>query len=266
MKSLYKICLISSFYVLGIPALSNALPIDTSRQNCSIIDTTTLGKLCHGLLENQGKNSSAGSLWGQKKSGDYSLLNASSAFTNEKNSEQINNSFVSGSRNQSIFDAHKDNLITAQAESINPNDLCWYRHEGWEDGSNRWSNGRCNKVGTGWNFETAFAGSNGTLYGIRSNGDLCWYRHEGWEDGSNRWSNGRCNKVGTGWNFETAFAGSNGTLYGIRSNGDLCWYRHEGWEDGSNRWSNGRCTKVGTGWNFKTAFAGSNGTLYGIRP
>jgi Tachylectin len=47
------------------------------------------------------------------------------------------------------------------------NDLYWYRHDGWQDGSNNWANGGTGiVVGHGWNFRSVFASSNGIVYGI----------------------------------------------------------------------------------------------------
>jgi len=152
----------------------------------------------------------------------------------------------------------------ATPQNVISNDLCWYRHEGWQDGSNNWANDNCIKVGSGWNFKTGFASSNGVIYGITSSNELCWYGHEGWQDGSNTWASDNCTSVGNGWNFKTVFASSDGIIYGITSSNELCWYRHDGWQDGSNRWASGNCTKVGNGWNFKTVFASSNGVIYGI--
>jgi hypothetical protein len=154
---------------------------------------------------------------------------------------------------------------TTVAQPLVVNDLCWYQHSGWQNGSATWASGTGTRVGSGWNFKTVFASSNGVIYGINTNNELLWYKHDGWQNGSATWASGTGTKVGSGWDFVTVFASNNGVIYGVKSNGDLYWYRHDGWQDGSNRWSNGGTgIKVGSGWNFRSVFATSDGTIYGI--
>ena len=87
-------------------------------------------------------------------------------------------------------------------------DLMWYRHDGREDGTFRWTAGDGGrKVGTGWNVKQVFSGGNGIIYAIKDNGDLMWYRHDGREDGTFRWTAGDGGrKVGTGWNVKQVFS------------------------------------------------------------
>ncbi|MEV6205164.1 tachylectin-related carbohydrate-binding protein [Streptomyces sp. NPDC051771] len=150
-------------------------------------------------------------------------------------------------------------------------DLQWYRHVGWEDGTNRWTTGEGGEyVSGGWNiYRTVFCGGGGVIYGITPGGDLQWYRHDGWTDGSNRWTAGDGGKnVGGGWSFySTVLSAGRGVIYGITPDGDLHWYRHDGWTDGSNRWTGGASWKVGSGWDeYKTVFSGGFGVIYGITP
>ncbi|MFC9262246.1 tachylectin-related carbohydrate-binding protein [Streptomyces hydrogenans] len=150
-------------------------------------------------------------------------------------------------------------------------DLQWYRHDGWTDGSNRWTAGAGGKnVGGGWNiYSTVLSAGGGVIYGITPGGDLHWYRHDGWTDGSNRWTAGAGGKnVGGGWSFySTVLSAGRGVIYGITPGGDLHWYRHDGWTDGSARWTGGAKWKVGSGWEeYRTVFSGSFGVIYGIMP
>ncbi|MEV6581239.1 tachylectin-related carbohydrate-binding protein [Streptomyces sp. NPDC051582] len=160
---------------------------------------------------------------------------------------------------------------------ITPNgNLQWYRHDGWSDGSNRWTAGAGGKnIGGGFNkYSTVFSGGGGVIYGITPSGDLQWYRHNGWSDGSNRWTEGAVaggNNVGGGWNiYSTVFSAGRGVIYGITPGGDLQWYFHDGWADGSNRWTAGAGGRnVGGGWNiYSTVFSGGGGgrVIYGITP
>ena len=137
-------------------------------------------------------------------------------------------------------------------------DLMWYRHDGHNDGSFRWSGPK--KVGNGWSFNQMFSGGGGVLYGINDAGDLMWYRHDGHSDGSFRWSGPK--QVGNGWSFKQVFPGGEGVIYGINDAGELMWYRHDGHNDGSFRWSGPK--QVGNSWNFKQVFSGGDGVIYAI--
>ena len=137
-------------------------------------------------------------------------------------------------------------------------ELMWYRHDGQNDGSVRWSGPK--KVGSSWSFKQLFSGGGGVIYGINDAGELMWYRHDGHNDGSVRWSGPK--KVGEGWNFKQVFYGGDGVIYAINDAGELIWYRHDGHNDGSFRWSGPK--KVGDGWNFKQVFYGGDSVIYGI--
>ena len=148
-------------------------------------------------------------------------------------------------------------------------DLHWYRHEGWQDGRAKWTDGNGVEVGNGgWNsYKSVFTTSSGIIYGITTGGDLHWYRHEGWQNGSGRWTDGNGIRVGNGgWeSYKSVFASSDGIIYGITTGGDLHWYRHDGWQDGRAKWT-GDGIRVGNGgWeSYKSVFATSNGIIYGI--
>ena len=90
----------------------------------------------------------------------------------------------------------------------------WYRHDGWTDGTNRWTAGAGgNNVSGGWNiYSTVFSGGQGVIYGITPDGALQWYRHDGWTDGTNRWTAGAGgNNVSGGWNiYNTVFSDTGG--------------------------------------------------------
>src|SRR5438874_1679169 len=86
-------------------------------------------------------------------------------------------------------------------------DLLWYRHEGRDDGSFRWTDNNGRKVGSGWDMQHVFSGGDGIIYAVAHNGDLLWYRHEGRDDGSFRWTDDNGRKVGVGWNPKQIFSG-----------------------------------------------------------
>ncbi len=150
-------------------------------------------------------------------------------------------------------------VLYALAEN---NDLLWYGHSGWADGSFRWAAPVGKMVGTGWGFKQVFSGGDGVIYAITSSGDLLWYRHDGRADGSVRWAAPEGKKVGTGWDFEQVFSGGGGVIYAITASGDLLWYRHDGRSDGSVRWAAPEGKKVGTGWNLPHVFSGGGGVIY----
>ena len=156
---------------------------------------------------------------------------------------------------------------------IKPNgDLQWYRHDGFTDGTNRWTAGAGGlNVSGGWNiYSTVLAAGDGVIYGIKPNGDLQWYRHDGFTDGTNRWTAGAGGlNIGGGWDiYSTVLAAGNGVIYGIKPNGDLQWYRHDGFTDGTNRWTAGAGgLNIGGGWDiYSTVLAAGNGVIYGIKP
>ena len=86
--------------------------------------------------------------------------------------------------------------------------LLWYRHDGWQDGSNTWAANSSATVGRYWeHFSEVFSGDRGFIFAIQKNGDLLWYQHDGRHDGSFTWAEGSGKKVGNGWNFSYVFSG-----------------------------------------------------------
>lgn len=146
-------------------------------------------------------------------------------------------------------------------------DLSFYRHTGTDNGAATWPVQNA-KIGTGWNaadIVKVFAGEDGSIYIIKTNGDLFFYKYTGTYDGTFTWPvTGK--KIGSGWNiFKQVFAGDNGAIYGIKPNGDLLFYRHTGTYDGAFSWPVTNA-KIGTGWNiFKQVFAGDDGSIYGVK-
>jgi len=144
------------------------------------------------------------------------------------------------------------------------NNLLWYRHTGWTDGSFRWATDKGRTVGTGWNIPYIFPGDSGVIYTINNDGDLSWYRHTGCETGSFLWAAGSGNTVARGWHFKQVFSGGNGVIYAVTSTGDLLWYRHLGYYDGSLRWATPSGSRVGTGWNVNQVFSAGDGLIYAV--
>jgi hypothetical protein len=126
--------------------------------------------------------------------------------------------------------------------AISPNnDLMWYRHEGRNDGTFRWTSNEGRKVGVGWNFKHVFSGGNGIIYAITQNNDLMWYRHEGRNDGTFRWTFNEGKKVGVGWNFKHVFSGGNGIIYAITQNNVSARPSPSGSDDARDATTSERC-------------------------
>ncbi len=92
--------------------------------------------------------------------------------------------------------------------------LLWYKHAGYLTGArigepNPWLGPR--QVRTGWNgFTSVFAGTEGDIYAVNSNGELIFYKHDGWEFGGANWE--APVKLSDGWDkYGIAFAEMGGT-------------------------------------------------------
>ena len=153
----------------------------------------------------------------------------------------------------------------------NEGTLLWFRHEGQQDGSFRWSADKGKNVGYGWGgFSTVFSGGDGVIYAIEERsrdprtgawigGNLLWYRHDGSADGADRWAASVGKTVGRGWSGLThVFSGGGGVIYALRGNGELLWNRHEGRDDGTFRWTYSEGRSVAAGWRMKQALYGAN--------
>jgi hypothetical protein len=153
--------------------------------------------------------------------------------------------------------------------AMEPNgDLWWFRHDGFRDGSPRWTKS-AERIGNGWTvFDKIIAGEDGVIYGRYPDGRLRWYRHLGHADGSRVWAQDRdVRQAADGWGrFTDIFAGSGGVLYGIEPNGDLRWHKHEGYLTGENSWAP-EVPRVGNGWgNLKGVLSAGRGIIYAIWP
>jgi hypothetical protein len=90
---------------------------------------------------------------------------------------------------------------------MDDNDLLWFRHTGWSDGSVRWEGEQGKVVGVGWQVKTAFAARNTTyVYAVMPDGQLMWNLHAGWDDGTFRWASDVNKPVGNGWDVTHGFA------------------------------------------------------------
>lgn len=173
--------------------------------------------------------------------------------------------------------------------------LHWYRHEGRNDGSQRWQGPRT--VGRGWSgLKHVFPGDDGIIYAIdpivegrvpqvghaqpSTGGNLHWYRHTGRADGTFHWEGPKV--VARGWGeYKHVFYGGSGVIYAVEpsvigattaidnrshiSGGRLLWFRHVGRADGSSRWEGPRV--VARAWDSYTrVFSGGAGIIYAIEP
>jgi hypothetical protein len=154
-------------------------------------------------------------------------------------------------------------------------ELWWWRHDGREDGTVRWSEKK--RVGTGWHeFKQVFAASDGVIYAVRNNGNLLWYRHDGRHDGTFAWAPRSGERIDTDWDFEHVMAGRDGVIYAVRPRrfdartstwvgGGLFWFKHDGHGDGTARWASGSGKQIGHGWqDFVHVFGGVHGVIYGV--
>jgi hypothetical protein len=82
--------------------------------------------------------------------------------------------------------------------------MLFYKHTGIDNCSPTWSV-QAVKIGNGWNFKQIFAGNNGAVYAIKSNGDMLFYKHTGIDNCSPTWSV-QAVKIGNGWDFKQVFA------------------------------------------------------------
>ncbi|MEZ5559751.1 MAG: tachylectin-related carbohydrate-binding protein [Pseudomonadales bacterium] len=160
--------------------------------------------------------------------------------------------------------------------------LRWYRHDGLADGSSVWVGPIV--VGSGWSgFRKVFAGGDGILYAIGSDGSLSWYRllDTASTSASPRWSGPVV--VGSGWaGFVQVFSMGEGIVYAVQPDGTLLWYRHLSYQTGvdggavqpgyrglgkaiksSARWEGPKV--VGSGWqSFRRIFSPGNGHIYAV--
>lgn len=144
----------------------------------------------------------------------------------------------------------------------NQNQLLWYRHLGFADGTDRWQTTPDPKghIGEGWDMKHVFAGGNGVIYAVNNLNQLLWYRHLGFADGTDRWQTTPETKgyIGEEWDFQQLFCAGNGVIYAVDSQEHLLWYRHLGFATGVETWERTPDPKgyIGEGWNMNWAFAG----------
>lgn len=91
------------------------------------------------------------------------------------------------------------------------NQLLWYRHLGYQDGTDRWQTTPESKgyICVGWDMKHVLSGGNGVIYAVNQSDQLLWYRHLGAQDGTARWQTTPEAKghVGVGWGFKQVFGG-----------------------------------------------------------
>ncbi len=134
--------------------------------------------------------------------------------------------------------------------------LKWYRHNGYTDGSIKWSGpvdifppqigtvpsprpklgGARTMTSPNWaNFKQVFSGGEGVIYAITNDGTLVWYHHPGYLTGETNWDSPK--NVGTGWaDFTRVFSPGQGVIYAMKPTGEVFWYKHVGYKDGSVSW------------------------------
>jgi len=159
---------------------------------------------------------------------------------------------------QQILPAGGDSIYAIAPDGT----LKWYRHDGFNDGSNNWRGPV--DVGSGWqSFLRVFSGSDGVLYAIQPDGTLLWYRNFTYTSGGESWSGPIA--VGSGWaGFRSVFSIGNGFIYAIRPDGTLLWYHHKGFTTGAVSWDGPKT--VGSGWNvFRDVVPVGEGVIVAAR-
>ncbi|MDB5961685.1 MAG: hypothetical protein JWP59_2979, partial [Massilia sp.] len=158
--------------------------------------------------------------------------------------------------------------------------LKWVRHDGFADGSAKWS--APVDVGSGWNsFKKVFAGGDGVLYAIGGDGKLRWYRYQDVLHAKRPPSWAGPLVVASGWGgVVDAFSGGAGVIYAVQKDGTLLWWRHVSYQNGIDpartpapgftglgrvgaKWEGPKV--VGSGWqNFRKIFSPGDGFIYAV--
>ena len=147
-------------------------------------------------------------------------------------------------------------------------ELHWYRHAGWQEGSGGATGPH--PVGTGWEHERfVFATSGHIIYHVTQSGDLYWQNHHGWKEGTVEWPARQLVLAGfaSQYRYLSVFAAEEGVIYAITADGHLHWYKHEGWQDGKAGLTGPKVVGLNSSWNFyASVFAGGDGILYAVNP
>jgi hypothetical protein len=138
-------------------------------------------------------------------------------------------------------------------------DVMWHRHDGWSSGA-LWTTTTAGgkKVGDHWTCPRAISGSEGIIYGIKSNqdkGQMLWYRHDGWSNGEFVWEQNSGTRINEGFTFPNVIASSQGAIYGIQTNGEMLWYRFDGRSNCKGDWAKKSKSLVLKGMTYPHVFA-----------
>lgn len=129
--------------------------------------------------------------------------------------------------------------------------LFWYRHTGFENGSNEWRVPQ--EISSGWDiFKDVFSTGKGMIYTVGYDGAMHLYQHADYLNGVKKWMPTRI--VGEGWqNFRQIIPAGDGIILAIGNDGKMFWYHHLGLQRVSPTlpprevWE--RPVEIGTGWN-----------------
>ncbi len=154
--------------------------------------------------------------------------------------------------------------------------LKWFQHKGFNTGAgveaaDNWEGPR--NVGRGWTgFADVFAGGEGVIYVVQTDGTLTWYRHLAYQTGAGFETQGAwatAHNVGRGWSgYRHVFSGGQGVIYVIAEDGTLKWYRHRAYLTGesfetSGAWEGPK--DVGRGWgDVQQVFSPGEGIIYAV--
>jgi hypothetical protein len=142
------------------------------------------------------------------------------------------------------------------------NELVWYRHDGFNDGSGSWRGPV--KIGNSWHFSKIFSGGEGIIYAVKDDGTLLWYRYGNYSNASGYASWVGPKVVGAGWTtFKEIFSTGQGVIYGVKPDGKLMRYLHKGYVTGDSNWSGPR--SLGSGWqNYHQIMPVGSGVILAI--
>jgi hypothetical protein len=109
--------------------------------------------------------------------------------------------------------------MTTNTDSTTLGNLYRYRHQGWQNGSRDWGEGRRLVGKGGWqSYKSVFATSDGVMYAVDNNGNLYWYKHEGWQTGDGKLGAGKLVGEGGWQQYANVFATSDGVMFAVDNN------------------------------------------------
>ena len=112
------------------------------------------------------------------------------------------------------------------------------------------------KVASDWNYKAVAAASDGSFFGMKSNGSLDYHKFGGFsQNGAPLWKTQ--NGFGSNWGFSHIIAVGSSSLCGLSKDGRLFYYNYTKNRDGSLSW-NVAGKKIGSGSSVRNLAALAN--------